>query len=372
MSQFHLLSVKSIEQETPEAVSVGFDVPPELESKFRFVAGQYLTLEKEIDGKKERRSYSISSTPDSGDLVVTVKEVANGVFSGWVNKKLKVGDQLNVFLPEGRFIFEPSPKGAKGYAAFAAGSGITPVMAILKTALETEPESRFVLIYGNKTPEQTIFYKDLLNLKEKYPDRFFVEFVYSRLKQEGKVQKFFKIKLFKSADSGVEEKHKPLYGRIGIETVEQMLDKKYRDFKFDAYYLCGPETMVEAVTGKLKSKGVEEDQILHELFVTSGANGEEVNVSGKTMLTVVLEDEEVTFEMDRNTRVLDAIMEEGLDPPYSCRGGICSSCLAQIEEGKAKMAHNMILTDREVAAGLTLTCQAHPTTPTLKVNYDDI
>lgn len=196
MSKFHLLKVKAIEQETPEAVSVSFDVPQELESNFRFVAGQYLTLEKEIDGKKQRRSYSICSTPESGELKVAVKRVANGVFSDWANKELRVGDTLNVFLPEGRFVFEPSPENAGTYAAFAAGSGITPVMAILQTALEAEPESKFVLVYGNKTPEQTIFYKQLLALKEKYPDRFFVEFAYSQIKQENKLQKLFKKKFF--------------------------------------------------------------------------------------------------------------------------------------------------------------------------------
>src|SRR5699024_849494 len=185
MSNFHKLRVKSIERETPEAVSVGFEVPAELKDEFNYTAGQYLTLEKEIAGRKFRRSYSICSSPESGELKVAVKQIADGRFSSWVNRKLKVGDYLNVFLPEGRFVYEPlSPEKERTFVAFVAGSGITPVMAILQSVLISEPKSKFVLVYGNRTPEDTIFYKDLLELQKEHPDRLFVEFVYSRLKKE--------------------------------------------------------------------------------------------------------------------------------------------------------------------------------------------
>lgn len=354
MATFHELRVKSIDRETPQAVSVGFDVPEQLKEKFNFIAGQYLTLEKEIAGKKFRRSYSICTSPSSGELKVTVKEVKNGLFSAWVNNKLKVGDHLNVFLPEGRFVFKSiSANQGKTYAAFAAGSGITPVMAILRNVLEAEPKSKFVLVYGNKTPEETIFYKDLLTLMAEYSERLFVEFVYSKSKED-----------------------KSFFGRIERSTVNYVLKNKFKGDSFEAFYLCGPEPMIDAVSTVLKENGVDDSQIHFELFVTDKGDLTEEEAAGnegKTIVTVVLDEEETTFEMSRKRRVLDAVMDEGLDPPYSCQGGICSSCMAKVTEGKVEMVNNQILTDEEVEdEGLVLTCQSHPTTPTLRIDYDDI
>lgn len=351
MSTFHELRVKKIERETPLAVSVAFEVPAELKAEFQFVAGQYLTLEKEIAGKKFRRSYSICSPPNSDGLVVAVKEVEDGLFSAWINNKLKVGDSLNVFLPEGRFTFEPSTeKNHKIYAAFAAGSGITPVMAILQHVLQTESDSRFVLVYGNKTPEQTIFHRNLLDLQVQYPDRLFIEFVYSKSKEE-----------------------KSFFGRIERSTVNYIIKNKFKDYEFDAFYLCGPEPMINMVKEVLKENKVDEEKIKHELFVAKDLKDEvKEEVSGKTVVTVILDEEETTFEMDRQSRVLDAVMDQGLDPPYSCQGGICSSCMAQVTEGKVEMVNNQILTDGEVEEGLILTCQSHPLTATLRIDYDDV
>lgn len=351
MSTFHELRVKSVDRETPQAVSVGFEVPEELRNEFQFTAGQYLTLEKEIAGKAFRRSYSICTSPNSDELKVAVKEVEKGLFSVWINQKLKEGDALNVFLPEGRFTFEPSsPDNRKTYVAFAAGSGITPVMAILRNVLETQPNSKFVLVYGNKTPGQTIFYADLLRLQEEYPDRLFIEFVYSKSKEK---ESFF--------------------GRIERSTVNFILKNKFKDHDFGGFYICGPEPMIHMVEGVLEENGIDPGKIHHELFVTKDTEDKvKDEVSGKTKVTVILDDEEITFEMDRRQRVLDAVMDQGLDPPYSCQGGICSSCVARVTEGHAEMAKNQILTDGEIEEGLILTCQAHPTTPTIKVDYDDV
>lgn len=373
MSHFHELQVNTIDRETSEAVKVGFEVPPELENDFHFVAGQYLTIEKEIAGKKFRRSYSICTSPGKGELKVAVKEVSDGLFSAWVNNKLKVGDSLNVFLPEGRFVFEPTSSGkAKTYVSFAAGSGITPVISILQNVLEREPQSTFVLVYGNKTPEQTIFYKDLLALQQAYPERLYIDFVYSRW-EEGKstfnrIQRVFNKKKNKKG-----EQTKKRQGRIGEDTINYILRDKLKDHAIDGFYLCGPEPMLETVTQVLKKNEVEEEKIHFELFATHKEEDKvEKKVDGKTKVTVILDDEEVSFEMDRKQRVLDAIMEEGLDPPYSCQGGICSSCMAQIVEGEVEMAHNQILTDGEVEDGLVLTCQSHPKTSTLVVDYDEV
>ena len=373
MSRFHELRVNTIDRETPEAVSVGFEVPEELKEDFKYTAGQYLTLEKNIAGKSFRRSYSICSPPESGTLKVAVKEIADGRFSSWVNKRLKIGDKLNVFLPEGRFVFEPKhSEESKAYIAFSAGSGITPVMAILQSVLQSEPNSKFVLVYGNKTPEDTIFYKDLIKLKDKYPERFFVEFAYSRLKEEKSPLGFLKKKLFKKETQDNTEP-KPIYGRIKSETADFVLKDKYKDLDFKEFYLCGPNAMIKTISKSLKDHGVSEDKIHFELFITEDEVVEVEKLgTGKTEITVILDDEELTFEMDRQERVLDAIMDQGMDPPYSCQGGICSSCMAQVEEGETTMANNQILTEREVKSGLVLTCQAHPTTPKLTVNYDDV
>ncbi len=353
MSHFHELRVKAIRRETPEAVSLEFEVPDELKSDFQFVAGQYLTLEKEIAGKKFRRSYSICTSPQSGELKVAVKEVEKGLFSVWVNNKLKEGDTLNVFLPEGRFVYKSeSPENEKNYAAFAAGSGITPIMAILKDVLEAEPNSKFVLVYGNKTPAQTMFFKELLQLQSQYQDRLYIEFVYSRTKEDD-----------------------AFFGRIERGTVNFVLKNRFKTTDFDAFYLCGPGQMIDMVSEVLTENGVNDSKIHHELFVAKDdakKNEEEGATTGKTTVTVILDEEETTFEMDRSQRVLDAIMDEGLDPPYSCQGGICSSCMAQIKEGQVTMVNNQILTDEEVEEGLTLTCQAHPTTATLIVDFDNI
>src|SRR5699024_6075845 len=193
-------------------------------------------------------------------------------------------------------------------AAFAAGSGITPVMSILQNVLETEPHSRFVLVYGNKTPDQTIFYKDLLELQKQFPDRLFIEFVYSKSKEE-----------------------KSFFGRIERSTVNYVVKNKFKHHDFEGFYLCGPEPMIDMVSGVLQENGVDKTKIHQELFVADNQEKEidkAAQVSGKTKVTVMLDGEETTFEMDRSQRVLDAIMDEGLDPPYSCQGGICSSCMA--------------------------------------------
>lgn len=374
MSNFHELRVNSIERETAEAVIVGFDVPAELQSEFNYTAGQYLTLEKEIAGTKFRRSYSICTSPESGELKVAVKQIADGRFSSWVNTRLKEGDRLNVFLPEGRFVYQPSQNSEqKTFVAFVAGSGITPVMAILQSVLISEPHSKFILVYGNKTPEQTIFYKDLLKLQEKYPDRLIVEFVYSRVKEEKSALGLLKNKLFKKKADKSEENdfHR---GRISREIVELMVKEKYQDHSFSNFYLCGPQAMINMATEVLKENEIPEHKIHFELFVAEVKEEDQptFDASEKTTLTIILDGEETTMEIDRSKRVLDAAMEADLDPPYSCRGGICSSCIALITEGEVEMVNNQILTEGEVADGLVLTCQAHAKTDRLVVDYDDI
>lgn len=350
MKNFHSLTIKEVVRETPKSVSIVFNVPEDLKDTFKFTAGQYITIKKEIDGEELRRSYSICSTPNSGELKVSVKEVADGRFSSYANNELKAGDSLEVYLPEGKFTFTPSADaGHRTYAAFAAGSGITPIMSIIKTALTEEEHSKFVLVYGNRTPEETIFFKELLELQASYPDRFFVEFVYSRTQNENS-----------------------FFGRIERSTVNFVMKNKFKGHNFSDVYLCGPEEMIDLVSEVLQENKLPKENIHFELFSSSEEGEVEANLDGKTQITVIVDDEEKTFIMDQKKNILDAVLDEDLDAPYSCQGGICSSCIARITEGKAEMAKNQILTDDEVEEGLTLTCQAHPTTPTIRIDYDDV
>jgi len=349
MQKSHSLKVKHITRETANAVSITFEVPESLKNDYVFEAGQYITLEKEINGKNVRRAYSLCSTPDSGDLTVSVKAVKDGLFSEYVNRQLKAGDTLKVFTPEGKFILSPNPSNQKIYTAFAAGSGITPVFSILKTVLEKEPQSSFLLVYGNKSPEQTIFLKPLMDLQSRYPERFFLELVFSQ-SQEKNWQ----------------------FGRISTSIANYFLKNKYKHLSIDKCYLCGPEGMIEELKNTLKSNGIAEKNIKFELFTSADSGAISADADGTTSLSITLDDEVTTFVMPQSKSVLDAALEHDLDPPYSCQGGICSSCIARITEGKAEMRKNQILTDGEIAEGLILTCQAHPTTPVLKVDYDDV
>jgi len=347
---FYKLNIKEVKRETDNAISVLFNVPEELKPFYKFTAGQYLNLKLTLDGTEIRRAYSICSAPESGDLRIAIKSVHNGAFSKFANINLKAGDIIEVGKPEGKFTFEPQPERQKNYAAFAAGSGITPIMAIIKTVLTAEPLSTFVLVYGNKTPDQTIFYQELHDLQLQHVGRFFVHHVYSQAKIEHE-----------------------LFGRIEKSTVNFILNNKYKNITFDKFYLCGPEEMINLVSTILKEHNIVEKDIKFELF--SSSLSEKIindNLDGHTKITVMVDDEETTFEMSKKQTVLDAALKQGLDAPYSCQGGICSSCLARITSGTAEMKKNSILTDGEIAEGLILTCQAHPTSAEIYVDYDDV
>ena len=350
MSSFYKLQVKEVIHETPLAVSIAFAVPNELKPAYTFIAGQYINLKLTLDGQEIRRAYSLCSSPNSGELRIAIKSVKNGQFSNFANDHLKLGDIIEVGQPEGRFVFEPNPKEQKNYAAFAAGSGITPIMSILKSVLESEPNSTFVLIYGNKTPEETIFYKELHELQLKYVGRFFVHFVFSQAKIENE-----------------------LFGRIDKANINFVLNNKHAETDFDKFYLCGPEPMINMAVTVLKEHNVPDKNIKFELFsVAPTENKTTSSHDGHTKITVLVDHEETTFEMSQKQTLLEAALKQGIDAPYSCQGGICSSCLARITKGSAEMKKNSILTDAEIAEGLTLTCQAHPTSTEIVVDFDDV
>lgn len=352
MSGFHKLTIKNIERETSKAISISFDVPPELNDVFLFKAGQYVTLKTIIDGKEIRRDYSLCSSPKSGILKVAIKEVTNGTFSAYANNVLKTGDVLEVAPPKGRFTFTPNDAITKNIAAFAAGSGITPILSIIKCALEEEVHSQVILVYGNKTAKDTMFFDELLELQRKFKNRFSIQFVFSQ-----------------------EDEDDSIFGRIEKSTVNYVMKNKHKHIDVDAFFLCGPEAMIHTVKDVLTDHHIDENSIHYELFKASKPEEikEEENVSnGKTKITVIVDDEETTFEMSQKQTILEAALDQDLDAPYSCQGGICSSCLARVKAGEVTMRQNNILTESEIAEGLTLTCQAHPTTPTIIVDFDDV
>lgn len=347
MSTFHNIPIKHITKETADAVSVVFDIPESLKPKFTFKAGQYLSLNAEINGEEVRRAYSICSSPESGNVKVAIKAVENGTFSVYATEKLQVGDSLGVHEPEGKFILEP--QSGKSYIAFAAGSGITPILSMVKTTLENSSAS-FTLIYGNKTEADTIFKSELDDLQAQFSDRFHLHYVFSRQNVDGS-----------------------LFGRIDEGFTNYYVKNTYKDVSFDAAYLCGPEAMINTVSQTLQANGFDASQIFFELFTTSSEEGDTSEIQdGETAVTVLLDDEELTFSMKQTDNILAEALRNKVDAPYSCQGGICSSCIAKVTEGKAVMVKNSILTDGEVEEGFILTCQAHPTTAKIYVDFDDV
>ena len=349
---FYKLKIQEVKRETPSAVSIVFHVPDELKPFYQFTAGQYVTLKLTLDGKEVRRAYSICAAPKSGELRIAVKEVANGYFSKFANQKLSAGDLLEVSVPEGKFTFEPHVDCQKSYAAFAAGSGITPIISIAKTVLIEESKSTFILVYGNKKPEETIFHDTLIQLQKEYLGRFFVHFVYSQ--------------------TNVNDE---LFGRIDKSVVNHVLKNKHADLTFSKFYLCGPEEMINTVSGVLKEHNISEKDIKFELFGTSSnetiAPTNEM-IEGHSQITILVDSEETTFEMSQKQTILEVALKHGLDVPYSCQGGICSSCICKVTEGTVTMKKNQILTEEEIAEGLTLSCQAIPTSSSIKVNFDEL
>ena len=348
MSTFHHLSIKNIITETANAVSVVFDVPKNLQSNFSFTAGQYITLKTTINGNEIRRAYSICSSPESGVLKVAIKAVENGIFSNYATSQLKIGDILEVHEPEGKFIIQPSK--CLNYIGFAAGSGITPILSMIKSVLVQEPTASFTLIYGNKTVEETIFKSELDALKIAYSSRFNLHYVLSR-----------------------ETTEESFHGRIDQSLTDYFINNRYKNWTFDTAYLCGPEQMIHTVSSTLQDCNFKESQILFELFSVSVDEKVASKIKNdESHVTVLLDDEEFSFTMKQTDNLLSASLRNDIDAPYSCQGGVCSSCLAKVTLGNAIMAKNTILSDQEVNDGFILTCQAHPTTPEISIDFDDI
>lgn len=347
MSQFVSLTIKEVIQETAEAVSLVFSIPENLKSNFNFIPGQFITLKAEINGTEVRRAYSLSSSPNEQDIQVSVKKIANGSFSVYANKDLKAGDQIDVLFPEGKFQLKTDANNTANYMAFAAGSGITPIMSMIKTVMTEETNSKFVLVYGNKNTSETMFFKELLELQTVHPERLFLEFVYSRENTKG-----------------------AQFGRIDKSIVNFAVKNKFKDFDFSNFYLCGPESMINTVKEVLTENNVDASTIHYELF-TSNTVTSVSSVEGIATIDVIIDDENITVTADKKLTLLDNVLNKDIDAPYSCKGGVCCSCICRVVEGEANMPVNNLLTDSEIAEGLVLACQAYPTSDTIKINFDD-
>lgn len=353
MSKFHTLIIKNVTKVTSDSVSISFEVPSNLQEEFKYKEGQYITLKQSINGESVQRAYSIWKAPFENELAVLVKKVENGKFSTYANESLKAGDSLEVMLPQGNFVPNLSENNSYDYTLFAAGSGITPIYSILKQILKVESQSSVNLFFVNKTKESTAFLEELNSLKENYSNRLNV---YNFFTKES------------SDDSNFN-------GRINKDKLELMNQLGVLSNNSFEYYLCGPEQMILDTKDFLISKGVAEEKVKFELF-TASAPKEEVSVESDFEMSnihVVIDDDdfEYTFDMKKSDNILDEGINQGLDLPYSCKGGVCCTCRAKVLEGSAKMKINYALTDGEVEDGYILTCQSIPTSSSIKVSFDD-
>jgi ring-1,2-phenylacetyl-CoA epoxidase subunit PaaE len=356
-THFHSLRVKSITPDTDEAVIVSFDVPAELHKDFQFTQGQHLTLRTQLNGKEERRSYSICSGVDDDELCIGVRHVTGGVMSSWLNRSLKTDETIDVLPPEGRFFVPIDSSQAHHYLGIAGGSGITPILAIMKTVLAREPLSRFTLIYGNRRQSSTMFKEELEDLKNRYLTRLTLHTVFSQ-----------------------EQMDSPLNsGRLTQAKLGEFLSVLIQPQQIDHVFVCGPHCFNDEADAALLAAGVPAEHIHIERFgVPVDAVGGAVKPMAQAgdapqAIVQIIRDglsREIEFRTEHGN-VLDAAAAAGLEVPYSCKSGVCCTCRAKLIEGKVRMDRNFALEPHEVAAGFMLTCQAHPLTERVVISFDE-
>jgi ring-1,2-phenylacetyl-CoA epoxidase subunit PaaE len=353
---FHKLRVAEVKRETPDAVSVRFDLPEDLRKTFTFKAGQHLTFRREIGGEELRRNYSVCVSPGEGVLKIGVKKITGGAFSGWVNDELKAGDVVEVMAPHGSFCWSFDAAAKREYVAFAGGSGITPVLSLLKTALAMEPNSRFTLFYGNRNSPGVMFLEEIAGLKDRYVDRLSV---FHFLEEE-------------------EEEIELFNGRLDRAKADEVLTTLVRPSNVDAFFICGPGPMMDAIEEALVAKGIEKPRILIERFTTgplsatqaAAARALEEKAAGlKMSVTLNGRRMQVAFDPEKHS-ILDNVRAAGLPAPFACKGGVCATCRAKVTAGEVSMKVNYGLSEAEIAEGYVLTCQATPLTEGVALTYD--
>ncbi len=368
MSNFFPLTVKDIIPETAQAASVIFTVPSELKETFQYKAGQYLTLLFQIGDHEVRRSYSMSSAPFQEELQVTVKRVEGGLVSNYIIDKIKPGSTIKVMAPQGRFTAKISDENRKTYYFFGAGSGITPLMSLVKTILEEEAQSSVFLLYGNRDEESIIFKDQLKNLEEKYTGQLVVEHILSQPVKEKKsgLSSFF---------SKAKTNWRGLTGRIDHKQIARFFDEHPKRYEDSAYYICGPGEMIDTVEAALLGQGIEQKKIYSERFLTatdsSSSNKKATTTKGDGASVLIhLDGKEINLSVPDGKTVLDALIDAKYEPPYSCRSGSCAACMGKVIKGKIEMEACFALDDDEIAEGYVLTCQSHPKTDEVEISFD--
>ncbi|MEO8320442.1 MAG: 1,2-phenylacetyl-CoA epoxidase subunit PaaE [Bradyrhizobium sp.] len=354
--RFHRLAVNDLRREAADAVSMTFAIPAEFTDDYRFTPGQYLTLRTTMDGEEVRRSYSICSGPDDGELRIAVKKVDGGAFSNWAADELKSGDQLDVMTPTGRFGVVHAPDQARTYVGFAAGSGITPVLSIIKGVLAREPNSHFFLFYGNRSTGGMLFREALEELKDRFLQRFSVFHVIS----------------------GEEQDIPILHGRLDGEKVRVLLRSLVPAASVDHVFICGPAGMSEDIEASCREIGIADERIHVERFVSEFGGKPrakkmvEASAPPRAMASLTIDGKRREVSVAEDESILDAALRAGMDLPFACKGGMCSTCRAKLVEGEAQMEVNYSLEPWELKAGFILTCQARPVSDRVVVDYDHV
>jgi ring-1,2-phenylacetyl-CoA epoxidase subunit PaaE len=355
-SQFHKLKVAEVRRETADSVSLRFELPEHLRERFAFRAGQHLTLRHDLDGEDVRRNYSVCVAPDENELRIAVKQIAGGAFSSFVNGTVKAGDVMEVMAPHGSFTWKFDPDARRRYVGFAGGSGITPILSLLKTALTVEPKSSFTLLYGNRSSVTIMFLEELAALKNRFLDRLEV---YHFLEDEAE-----EIELFN--------------GRLDVAKTEEVLGALVDASIVDAFFICGPGPMMDAIEQGLLSRKVDPAKILIERFTVGRPTAHdlaraevlEAKAAGLEM-SVTLEGRRVKVSFDpAKGAILDNARAAGLPAPFACKAGVCATCRAKVVAGEVEMKTNYGLSPEELAEGYVLTCQAVPVSEGVAVNYD--
>ena len=352
--KFHQLRISNIRKETDDCVSVALEIPEQLKNDYHYQSGQYLTLRSGVLGNDIRRSYSICSAPHENELRVAIKQVVEGAFSTFANHSLKEGDQLEVMTPAGGFTFDPEVNRKESYLLIGAGSGITPLISIAKTALRSEPTSDVTLVFGNKNFNSIIFREELEALKNTYIDRFRVIHVLSRESLGNDLQK----------------------GRITGEKISALFKAFFQGVQLGEVFICGPETMILEAKSCLEKLGVSPKNIHFELFTTNLKQTKSVSTASSvgiaSNVSIILDGDRLDLAMhEHDASILDVAQKAGADLPYACKGGVCCTCKAKILKGTASMDVNYALEADEVEAGYILTCQAHPTSNELLISFDE-